>query len=116
MPILGMYTLLVMIKYRKAERIEWFEWSLEGAIAYPVRPNKDVSKHILPASSNPFGICLVILNFVNLWKIGRVEKVVIDKIVEVSMFLILIASVMSYVPMRSQMKSDAQKTRILFYS
>jgi len=63
----------------------------------------------LPASSNLLGICLVILNFVNLWKVGRVEKVVIDKMVGVSMFLILIASVMSYIPMRSQMKADVQK-------
>jgi len=29
--------------------------------------------------------------------------------VGVSMFLILIASVMSYIPMRSQMKADVQK-------
>ncbi len=72
----------------------------------PAKPNKDVSKHILPTSSNLLGICFVILNFVQLWKVGRVEKVVIDKMVGVSMTLFLLASVLSYSSMRSRTKAD----------
>jgi hypothetical protein len=68
--------------------------------------SKDVSRHILPASSNLLGICFVILNFVKLWKVGRVETVVVDKMVGVSMFLFLIASLLSYTSMRSKTKAD----------
>ena len=70
------------------------------------RQGKDISKHILPTSSNLLGICFVILDFINIWKVGRVERVVIDKMVGISMTLFLIASVLSYISMRSRRKAD----------
>jgi len=68
---------------------------------------KDISRHILPTSSNLLGICFVILNFIKLWKVGRVEQLVVDKLVGVSIILFLIASVLSYASMRSARKAES---------
>ncbi len=38
-----------------------------------------MSKHILPTSSNLLGICFVIVNFVKIWKVGRIEQIIVDK-------------------------------------
>lgn len=72
----------------------------------PARNDRDMSKHILPTSSNLLGICFVILNFVKIWKVGRVEQSVVDKTIGVSMLLFLIASVLSYFSMRSSAKTE----------
>ncbi len=68
---------------------------------------KDISRHILPTSSNLLGICFVILNFIKLWKAGRMERIVIDKLVGVSIVLFLIASILSYMSMRSVRKAES---------
>ena len=68
--------------------------------------NKDMSKHILPTASNLLGICFIILNFVKIWKIGRVEVIIIDKLVGVSMILFLSACLLSYASMRVHKRSD----------
>ena len=70
----------------------------------PENNDRDMSKHILPTSSNLLGICFVIVNFVKIWKVGRVEQIIVDKMIGISMSLFLIASVLSYFSMRSQKK------------
>lgn len=50
------------------------------------KDRKSVSKHILPTSANLLGICFVILNFVKLWKVGRIERLIIDKVIGISIF------------------------------
>jgi hypothetical protein len=72
----------------------------------PVSNYRDISKHILPTSSNLLGICFVILNFIKIWKVGRTEQIIIDKMIGISMSLFLIASVLSYFSMRSQKKTE----------
>jgi len=69
--------------------------------------NNNISKHILPTSSNLLGICFVILNFVKLWKVGRVETLIIDKVIVVAMLFFLAASLLSYSSMRSVHKAGA---------
>lgn len=49
---------------------------------------------------------LVILNFVKIWKVGRVEQIIVDKMIGVSMSLFLIASVLSSISIRSQTKTE----------
>ena len=67
--------------------------------------SKDISKHILPTASNLLGICFIILNFIKIWKIGRIEVILVDKLVGVSMLLFLIACILSYASMRSRNRS-----------
>ena len=67
---------------------------------------KNVSKHILPTSSNLLGICFVILSFIKLWKMGRLEVIITDKLIGISIVLFLVASLFSYASMRSDRKSE----------
>lgn len=76
-----------------------------------INNKKDISRHILPTSSNLLGICFVILNFIKLWKVGRVEQLVVDKLVGVSIILFLIASVLSYASMRSARKAESYENK-----
>jgi hypothetical protein len=65
---------------------------------------KNVSKHILPTSSNLLGLCFVLISFMKLWKMKSAINLVIDKFVAVSIVFFLIASVFSYMSMRSKEK------------
>jgi len=67
---------------------------------------KDISKHILPTASNLLGICFIILNFIKIWKVGRVETLIIDKLVGLSMVLFLAVCILSYASMRSCKRSE----------
>jgi Na+/citrate or Na+/malate symporter len=73
----------------------------------PINNSKDVSKHILPTSSNLLGICFLMLSFMKIWKIGKMGAVVADKLIGASMLLFLIASVLSYMSMRSQRRAES---------
>ena len=66
---------------------------------------KNISRHILPTSSNLLGLCFVILTFTRLTKI--VHETIIDEIMGVVITLLLISSVLSYISMRSKNKSEA---------
>ncbi|MCL4490861.1 MAG: hypothetical protein M1510_03005 [Nitrospirae bacterium] len=66
---------------------------------------KNVSKHILPASSNLLGLCFILINFIKLWKMNKKVDMVIDKFVGMSIVLFLIASVLSYMAMRTGRKA-----------
>jgi hypothetical protein len=68
--------------------------------------SKDMSKHILPTASNLLGICFIILNFIKIWKVGRVEAIIIDKLVGLAMGLFLTACILSYASMRSRKRPE----------
>jgi hypothetical protein len=60
---------------------------------------KNISRHILPTSSNLLGLCFVILTFIRVLKLAH--ETLIDKIVAIALVLFFIASFFSYVSMRS---------------
>ncbi|MBI5099343.1 MAG: hypothetical protein HZB30_08910 [Nitrospirae bacterium] len=66
---------------------------------------KNVSKHILPTSSNLLGLCFILINFMKLWKMNKKVDVIIDRFVGISILLFLVASVFSYMSMRSVKKA-----------
>jgi len=66
---------------------------------------KNISKHILPASSNLLGLCFLILTLKKIWKIPRVGWY-IDKLDVIAIFVFLIASLLSYASMRSKHQGD----------
>jgi hypothetical protein len=60
---------------------------------------KNISRHILPTSSNLLGLCFVILTFIKISKLGN--ETLIDEIVAIAIVLFFISSFFSYVSMRS---------------
>ena len=66
---------------------------------------KNVSKHILPTSSNLLGLCFILINFMKLWKMNKRVDLIIDRFVGISIVLFLVASVFSYMSMRSVKKA-----------
>ena len=60
---------------------------------------KNISRHILPTSSNLLGLCFVILTFIKILKLGH--ETLIDEIVAIAIVLFFISSFFSYVSMRS---------------
>jgi hypothetical protein len=69
-------------------------------MAAPNNDKKNVSNHILPTAANLLGLCFLILNLKELWKIGKIVEVV-DKADGIAILIFLIASVFSYASMRS---------------
>lgn len=66
---------------------------------------KNVSKHILPASSNLLGLCFLILTLKKLWKGNGVGQF-IDKLDAVVILIFLAASFLSYASMRVTRRGD----------
>lgn len=66
---------------------------------------KNVSKHILPASSNLLGLCFLILTLKKLWKANGVGQF-IDKLDGVAILIFLTASFLSYASMRAARRGD----------
>jgi hypothetical protein len=66
---------------------------------------KNVSKHILPTASNLLGLCFILINFMKLWKMNKKVDIIIDRFVGISILLFLVASVFSYMSMRSSEKA-----------
>jgi hypothetical protein len=60
---------------------------------------KNISRHILPTSSNLLGLCFVILTFIKVLKLEH--ETLIDEIVAITIVLFFISSFFSYVSMRS---------------
>jgi hypothetical protein len=60
---------------------------------------KNISRHILPTSSNLLGLCFVILTFIKIMKLGN--ETLIDEIVAIAIVLFFSSSFFSYVSMRS---------------
>lgn len=65
---------------------------------------KNISRHILPTSSNLLGICFVILTFIKLSKIAN--ETIIDESVGALIILFLISSILSYSSMRAKRKPE----------
>jgi multisubunit Na+/H+ antiporter MnhG subunit len=65
---------------------------------------KNISRHILPTSSNLLGLCFVILSFIRIAKLGA--EIIIDELVAIAIIFFLISSVLSYASMRSKKKAE----------
>ena len=65
---------------------------------------KNISRHILPTSSNLLGLCFVILTFIKLSKIAN--ETIIDESIGTLIILFLSSSVLSYISMRTKRKSE----------
>jgi hypothetical protein len=65
---------------------------------------KNISKHILPTSSNLLGLCFVILSFIKIMKLGN--ESLIDELVAMAIMLFFISSFFSYVSMRSNSRVE----------
>jgi len=55
---------------------------------------KNISKHILPTSSNLLGLCFVILTFIKVLKLGN--ESLIDELVAIAIIFFLVSSFFSY--------------------
>ena len=66
---------------------------------------KNISKHILPASSNLLGICFLILTLKKIWKSPTVG-IYIDKLDVIAILVFLVASLLSYASMRSKHQGE----------
>lgn len=66
---------------------------------------KNVSKHILPTSSNLLGLCFILINFLQFWKIDRKIDLVLDRFVGIAIMLFLFSSIFSYMSMRARKRA-----------
>lgn len=66
---------------------------------------RDVSKHILPASSNLLGLCFIMISVLKLFKMEKGINLILDKLIGISIVLFLIASMLSYVSMRARKRA-----------
>ena len=60
---------------------------------------KNISRHLLPTSSNLLGLCFVVLTFIKILKLGN--ETLVDEIVATAIVLFFFASFFSYVSMRN---------------
>src|SRR4030043_1741740 len=65
---------------------------------------KNISRHILPTSSNLLGLCFVILTFIKLSKVAN--ETIIDETIGVIIFSFLVSSILSYTSIRAKRKSE----------
>ena len=66
---------------------------------------KNISKHILPVSSNLLGLCFLILTFKKILKVNAFDKL-IDKLDGVTILIFLSASLFSYASMRAKKRGE----------
>lgn len=60
---------------------------------------KNISRHILPTSSNLLGLCFVVLSFTKILKLG--SETTIDELIVVAIVMFFTSSFFSYLSMRS---------------
>ncbi len=65
---------------------------------------KNISRHILPTSSNLLGITFVIFSLIKVLKLS--EKTLLDELTAINMLLFLAASLCSYASIRTNKYSD----------
>jgi hypothetical protein len=65
---------------------------------------KNISRHILPTSSNLLGLCFVILTFIKLSKLAN--ETIIDESIGIMIIFFLSSSVLSYISMRANKKAE----------
>ncbi len=66
---------------------------------------KNISKHILPVSSNLLGLCFLILTFKKIMKVNAFDRFV-DKLDGVTILIFLAASLFSYASMRAKRRGE----------
>ncbi len=66
--------------------------------------NENISKHILPTSSNLLGLCFILINFLKFLKLSKKVDLALEIFVGMAITLFLVASVLSYMSMRSKKK------------
>ena len=66
---------------------------------------RNISKHILPASSNLLGLCFLILTLKKIWRANIVGRF-IDKLDGVTILIFLTASLLSYASMRAPRREE----------
>jgi len=64
----------------------------------------NISKHILPTSSNLLGLCFVILSFIRILKLHN--ETLVDELVATTIVLFFITSFCSYASIRSKKWSE----------
>ncbi len=69
---------------------------------------KSTSPHILNASSNLLGICFIVLTSLKFLKLQ--EKTLVDEFTIVAMFLFIIATILSFLSIRS--KKDIHRRKL----
>ncbi|OGW55003.1 MAG: hypothetical protein A2Y81_12805 [Nitrospirae bacterium RBG_13_43_8] len=65
---------------------------------------KNISRHILPTSSNLLGLCFVILSFVRIAKFAA--ETFLDELLSIAIVIFLISSVFSYASMRAKVRPE----------
>jgi multisubunit Na+/H+ antiporter MnhG subunit len=65
---------------------------------------KNISRHILPTSSNLLGLCFVILSFVRIAKFAA--ETFLDELLSIAIVIFLISSVFSYASMRAKARPE----------
>lgn len=66
---------------------------------------RNLSKHILPTSSNLLGLCFILINFLKLWEIDKKIDLVLDTLSGIAITLFLFSSIFSYISMRARKKA-----------
>lgn len=66
---------------------------------------KNISRHILPTSSNLLGLCFVILSFVRIAKFAA--ESFLDELLSIAVVIFLISSVFSYASMRAKTRAES---------
>lgn len=65
---------------------------------------KNISRHILPTAANLLGLCFVIFSIVKVYEFDG--KTLLDEMTACTMVLFLVSSLLSYVSIRSNNKSE----------
>ena len=66
---------------------------------------KNISRHILPTSSNLLGLCFVILSFIKIANFAA--QSFLDELVASALIMFLTSSVFSYASMRAKRKAES---------
>lgn len=66
---------------------------------------KNLSKHILPTSSNMLGLCFILINFLKLWEMDKKINLILDTLAGIAITLFLFSSIFSYMSMRARKKA-----------
>jgi hypothetical protein len=67
----------------------------------------NLSSHILQASAQMVGVCMVIISIVRLLHLGNTASHVVDRILGVDNIVFLLSAILSYASMRYSQLTDA---------
>lgn len=75
-----------------------------------LRPEKNLSRHILPTSATMAGVCMTVITLVKLFPSGRAGTM-IDKVLAFDSLLFLGSAIFSYLSMRAGPTAERLETR-----